>query len=68
MSVVNAGVDELAHVFIDKPPSREFVELCIEKGIFVIPTLSILGSLTGKLISAEIAKQPQVQSTLRQPS
>ncbi|KAK7900206.1 hypothetical protein LTR67_003952 [Exophiala xenobiotica] len=60
VEVVRHGVDALAHLFLDEPHSTEFVALCKEKGIFVIATFGLLGSLSGSCLSEEISNHPQV--------
>jgi imidazolonepropionase-like amidohydrolase len=44
---VDAGVDGLVHVFADAPPDTGFVDLAAGRGVFVVPTLSVLESVTG---------------------
>lgn len=44
---VQAGVDGLAHIFIDRPASDAFVKLARQHGIFVIATLSVSASTGG---------------------
>jgi imidazolonepropionase-like amidohydrolase len=41
LDVVQDGVDGLAHVFVDSPVDPAFVQLAVEKGIFVVGTLSV---------------------------
>ncbi|KIX92657.1 uncharacterized protein Z520_11686 [Fonsecaea multimorphosa CBS 102226] len=62
INVVKAGVDGLAHLFLDEPPSEEFVQLCVEKGIFVVTTFGILAGLSNHCYATEFAKLPQVQT------
>lgn len=40
LDAVNDGVDGLVHVFVDAPATPEFVELAVQKGIFVVATLN----------------------------
>lgn len=47
MLVLHAGVDGLAHTFLDQPPSPELIDLYRSTNAFLIPTLSILASITG---------------------
>jgi imidazolonepropionase-like amidohydrolase len=44
--VVEAGVDGLAHVFADAPADAAFLDLAADRGVFVVPTLSVLESAT----------------------
>lgn len=38
---VAAGVDGLAHLFVDQPPDSAFVQQAAEAGVFAIPTITI---------------------------
>lgn len=42
--VIEAGVDGLAHVFTDQPPTDELVALAVDNQVFLITTLSVFGS------------------------
>jgi imidazolonepropionase-like amidohydrolase len=44
---VAAGADGLVHVFADSPPKPGFAELAARHGVFVVPTLSVIESVTG---------------------
>ncbi|KAG6360866.1 hypothetical protein INS49_011933 [Diaporthe citri] len=43
-----AGVDGLAHCFLDKPPNDEWIKTMKEKGTHCNPTLSLCASQTGQ--------------------
>lgn len=43
-----AGADGLVHVFNDRAPDDAFVELAKRSGAFVIPTLTVVESTTGR--------------------
>lgn len=43
--VVAQGADGLAHVFIDQVVDSNFIQLAKQKGAFIVPTLSVTGSL-----------------------
>lgn len=47
--VLQAGADGLTHTFVDQPPPQSIIDLYTQTGAFVIPTLTILASLTGEL-------------------
>jgi imidazolonepropionase-like amidohydrolase len=57
---VDAGVDALTHLFVDAPHTPEIVARIADAGIFVIPTLSTLASITGQDAGAELAADPRV--------
>ena len=40
---VDAGIDGLVHTVVDVLPSPEFARRVAERGVFVVPTLSVLG-------------------------
>ena len=47
--VLKAGADGLTHTFINEPPPQSIIDLYKQTGAFVIPTLSVLASLTAEL-------------------
>ncbi|MFB8004254.1 amidohydrolase family protein [Nocardia sp. NPDC056000] len=59
---VDAGVDGLVHLFMDTEPTAEIIEHIRQAGIFVIPTLSTLGSLAGETTGEALAHDPRVNS------
>ncbi len=44
---LDAGVDGLAHVFLDRPADAAFVARARAAGIFIVPTLSVASSAAG---------------------
>ncbi|MEZ0114439.1 imidazolonepropionase-like amidohydrolase [Catenulispora sp. EB89] len=58
---VDAGVDGLTHLFVDAPHAPKLVERIAAAGVFVIPTLSTLASITGQDASAALAADPRVR-------
>jgi imidazolonepropionase-like amidohydrolase len=46
-TAINAGADGLAHLFVDAPPDSGFARLLVQHRAFVIPTLSVLESVSG---------------------
>src|SRR5262249_48695883 len=40
LDAVNDGIDGLVHIFVDTPATPEFVQLAVQKGIFVVATLN----------------------------
>lgn len=58
---VAAGVDGLAHVFVDTAHTPEIVERIAASGAFVVPTLSILASITGQPTGADLARDARVR-------
>lgn len=47
--VLKSGADGLTHTFIDQPPPPSIIDLYKQTGAFVVPTLSVLASLTDEL-------------------
>ncbi|EHY59807.1 hypothetical protein HRR83_008345 [Exophiala dermatitidis] len=63
--VLKSGADGLTHTFVDQPPPQNIIDLYKQTGAFVIPTLTVLASLTGELQDvrekfAEIARRKKV--------
>ncbi|WP_194893177.1 amidohydrolase family protein [Catenulispora pinisilvae] len=58
---VDAGVDALTHLFVDAPHTPRIVSRIAEAGVFVIPTLSTLASITGQGTGAELAADSRVR-------
>ena len=53
---LEAGADGLAHLFYDRSADAAFVTLAHERHAFVVPTLSVLTTLTGTPHGAVLAK------------
>ena len=62
--VVAAGVDGLTHVFFDTSHTPEIIERIAGSGMFVVPTLSVLASITGQSAGRDLACDPRVQAKL----
>lgn len=60
---VEAGIDGLAHVFMDQPHTAEIVSLVKDGGMFVIPCISLNASLMG-ITGSALADDPRVASRL----
>ena len=48
VTVLEAGVDGLAHTFCDEPITGELIEKYKKNNAFCVPTLAVIGSLTGE--------------------
>ena len=57
---VAAGVDGLAHLFIDAAPDQEFITLATQHHIFVTPTLSVLASISRAPGRKPLAEDPRL--------
>ena len=47
--ILKSGADGLTHTFVDQPPPQSILDLYKKTGAFVIPTLTVLASLTAEL-------------------
>ena len=57
---VEAGADGLAHLFIDRPPEADFGRFVASHHAFVVPTLAVLASVSGRGGGAALAKDPAI--------
>jgi imidazolonepropionase-like amidohydrolase len=64
-TAVAAGVDALAHVFVDGPATPSFVAEVAQAGIVVTPTLTVLESLCGLPTGTDLAGDPRLNPYLR---
>ncbi len=55
IEALDARVDGLVHVFVDRPASPELVERARRAGLFVVATLSVAGSTSGTDASKRLA-------------
>lgn len=61
---IKAGIDGLMHLFIDKPYTKEIIELIRDSGVFVCPTIVAGASTIGDRDAAEFGKDERVSSRL----
>ena len=63
---IAAGVDGLMHLFIDAPPDAEFAAFAAQHHVFVVPTLSVLASISqtgaGKLLATDPRLEPYLST------
>ena len=69
---IEAGIDGLAHVYIDQPPVPELIRAIAGSGAFVVPTLTLIASMIGDAGSsgntgARLAQDERVASKLPPP-
>jgi len=57
---VEAGADGLAHAFIDRIPEADFGRLVASHHAFVVPTLTVLESVSGRGGGAALAADPAI--------
>ncbi|MEV4701797.1 amidohydrolase family protein [Actinoplanes sp. NPDC049316] len=63
---VEAGIDGLAHLFMDRPHTDEIVGLIARSGAFVVPCVVLDASMMG-VTGAALADDPRVSSRLSDP-
>lgn len=57
---IDAGADGLVHIFRDQPPELDFAPVVARKKAFVVPTLSVIESLTGVASGAGLVDDPRL--------
>ena len=62
---VTAGADGLAHLFADRVPEQRLVDEIVERGVFVITTLSVVSGMAGQPIASGLASHPRIAPYLR---
>lgn len=55
-----AGVDALVHIFADSAPPADWVADAAARGVFVVPTLTVLESLEGTPSGASMVDDPHI--------
>ncbi|SNS22270.1 amidohydrolase family protein [Actinomadura mexicana] len=60
---IEAGIDGLAHLFMDRPHTAEIIDLVKDAGVFVVPCVVLNASMMG-ITGGELAADPRVASRL----
>jgi imidazolonepropionase-like amidohydrolase len=60
---IEAGIDGLAHLFMDRPHTEAIIELIARSGAFVVPCVVLDASMMG-ITGAALADDPRVASRL----
>ena len=63
-TMADQGADGLVHSFIDQVADAEFIEQAKKQGLFIIPTLSVTGSLAGADEGKKLAADAQLKDYL----
>lgn len=63
-AAIDAGADGLAHLFVDRDPDPEFGRFVARHRAFVVPTLTVLMSITGVGGAAPLADDARFQPYL----
>jgi len=61
---IDAGADGLAHLFVDSMPDPAFAALVARHHAFVVPTMSVLESITGVPAGAALLKDARIAPLL----
>jgi imidazolonepropionase-like amidohydrolase len=61
---IESGADGLAHLFVDAAPDAEFASLVAKHHAFVVPTLSVLASISGAPSGKPLAADARIQPYL----
>jgi len=57
---IAAGADGLAHLFADSAPKPDFAAFVAAHHAFVVPTLSVLETVSGAAAGQDLAKDPRI--------
>lgn len=55
---IECGADGLAHLFVDKSPDADFANFVAAHHAFVVPTLTVLASISGQSGGKAVAEDP----------
>ena len=59
-AAIDAGADGLVHLFVDRDPDPEFGRFVAQHGAFVVPTLTVLKSITGTPGAGTLVDDPRM--------
>src|ERR1019366_5981211 len=65
LTAVNAGIDGLVHLFMDKPHTAAVIDQIAASSAFIVPCLVLNASMMG-ITAAEFAADPRVSSRLEE--
>lgn len=60
---IEAGIDGLAHLFMDRPHAEEIIDMIGRAGVFVVPCVVLNASMMG-ITGSELADDPRVAARL----
>ncbi|MEV0661386.1 amidohydrolase family protein [Actinomadura luteofluorescens] len=60
---IEAGIDGLAHLFMDRPHTDEIIAMVKDSGVFVVPCVVLNASMMG-ITGGDLADDPRVASRL----
>ena len=61
---IESGADGLAHLFVDSAPDASFAAFVAKHHVFVVPTMSVLASISGAPSGKPLAADARIQSYL----
>jgi imidazolonepropionase-like amidohydrolase len=65
---IEAGADALVHIFEDEPPAADFAKLAKDHHMFVVATLSVNESVSGKASGESLITDPRLSPYIDSPS
>ena len=68
LTAINAGADGLAHLWVGAQPAADFGKVAAKHHIFVVPTLSVLASITQQKAGAALAADTHIAPYLDAPT
>jgi imidazolonepropionase-like amidohydrolase len=63
-AAIDAGADGLVHLFVDRDPDPEFGRFVARHNAFVVPTLTVLMSISGTPGAGSLANDPRITAYL----
>jgi len=61
---ISAGADALVHLFADSAPAADFASFAAAQHVFIIPTLSVLESVSGTASGKSLVTDPRLEPFL----
>lgn len=61
-AAIDAGADGLAHLFVDRAPDAAFARFAAQHHVFVVPTLTVLSSVSGTPGGAPLVRDARLAS------
>lgn len=64
LDMINANIDGLVHIFADSIASPEIIALAKNKGVFIIPTLSVIDGVDKAATAKQVLANPSVRKMM----
>ena len=59
LEAIEAGADEIEHIFADTPISRQFLDSAVANHVAITPTLAIVSAVSGRPTGPSLANDPR---------